>query len=78
MFSAFKPPFYLPSSFTPPFNGASFQGSGRQNGIAESGDDLTKFSTIYQWFQTLMHPALMQRPCVLEITYLHCIQTFFI
>ncbi|NRB08516.1 MAG: hypothetical protein HRU34_16095 [Richelia sp.] len=25
-------------------------------------DDFTKFSTIYQWFQTLIHPALMQRP----------------
>ncbi|NRB08697.1 MAG: hypothetical protein HRU34_17210 [Richelia sp.] len=24
-------------------------------------DDFTKFSTIYQWFQTLIHPALMQR-----------------
>ncbi|CDN13649.1 hypothetical protein RintRC_5059 [Richelia intracellularis] len=23
-------------------------------------DDFTKFSTIYQWFQTLIHPALMQ------------------
>ncbi|NRB07323.1 MAG: hypothetical protein HRU34_08750 [Richelia sp.] len=30
-------------------------------GIAESGDDFTKFSTIYQWFQSLIHPALMQR-----------------
>ena len=30
-------------------------------GVAESGDDFTKFSTIYQWFQTLIHPALMQR-----------------
>ena len=25
-------------------------------------DDFTKFSTISQWFQTLIHPALMQRP----------------
>ena len=25
-------------------------------------DDFTKFSTIYQWFQTLIYPALMQRP----------------
>ncbi|CDN16475.1 MAG: hypothetical protein HRU34_20710 [Richelia sp.] len=25
-------------------------------------DDFTKFSTIFQWFQTLIHPALMQRP----------------
>ncbi|CDN11063.1 MAG: hypothetical protein HRU34_09840 [Richelia sp.] len=25
-------------------------------------DDFTKFSTIDQWFQTLIHPALMQRP----------------
>ncbi|NRB07819.1 MAG: hypothetical protein HRU34_11760 [Richelia sp.] len=30
-------------------------------GVAESGDDFTKFSTSYQWFQTLIHPALMQR-----------------
>ncbi|CDN14782.1 MAG: hypothetical protein HRU34_04140 [Richelia sp.] len=30
-------------------------------GVAQSGDDATKFSTIYQWFQTLIHPALMQR-----------------
>ncbi|CDN15728.1 MAG: hypothetical protein HRU34_16205 [Richelia sp.] len=37
-----------------------------QSGVAESGDDFTKFSTISQtisqWFQTLIHPALMQRP----------------
>ncbi|CDN17053.1 O-methyltransferase family protein [C1] [Richelia intracellularis] len=31
-------------------------------GVAESGDDFTKFSTISQWFQKLIHPALMQRP----------------
>ena len=30
------------------------------SGVAESGDDFTKFSTISQWFQTLIHPALMQ------------------
>ncbi|CDN11632.1 hypothetical protein RintRC_3962 [Richelia intracellularis] len=30
-------------------------------GVAESGDDFTKFSRIDQWFQTLIHPALMQR-----------------
>ncbi|CDN13018.1 hypothetical protein RintRC_1037 [Richelia intracellularis] len=24
-------------------------------------DDFTKFSTIYQWFQRLIHPALIQR-----------------
>ncbi|CDN13899.1 hypothetical protein RintRC_5256 [Richelia intracellularis] len=24
--------------------------------------NFTKFSTISQWFQTLIHPALMQRP----------------
>ncbi|CDN15784.1 hypothetical protein RintRC_0055 [Richelia intracellularis] len=30
-------------------------------GVAESGDDFTKFSTIYQWFQTLIDPAVMQR-----------------
>ncbi|CDN13709.1 Transporter [Richelia intracellularis] len=29
-------------------------------GVAESGDDLTKFSTISQWFQTLIHPALIK------------------
>ncbi|NRB06218.1 MAG: hypothetical protein HRU34_01825 [Richelia sp.] len=32
-----------------------------KSGIAESGDDFTKFSTISQWFQTLIHTALMQR-----------------
>ncbi|NRB07610.1 MAG: hypothetical protein HRU34_10465 [Richelia sp.] len=31
------------------------------NGVAESGDHFTKCSTISQWFQTLIHPALMQR-----------------
>ncbi|CDN13637.1 hypothetical protein RintRC_7165 [Richelia intracellularis] len=30
--------------------------------VAESGDDFTKFPTIFQWFQTLIHPALIQRP----------------
>ncbi|CDN10249.1 MAG: hypothetical protein HRU34_08810 [Richelia sp.] len=35
-------------------------------GVAESGDDFTKFSTLYQWFQTLIHPALMQRHLVLS------------
>ncbi|CDN13471.1 MAG: hypothetical protein HRU34_03385 [Richelia sp.] len=30
--------------------------------VAESGHDFTKFSTISQWFQRLIHPALMQRP----------------
>ncbi|CDN09867.1 hypothetical protein RintRC_0815 [Richelia intracellularis] len=30
-------------------------------GVAESGDDLTKLSTICQWFRTLIHPVLMQR-----------------
>ncbi|CDN09795.1 MAG: hypothetical protein HRU34_14905 [Richelia sp.] len=29
-------------------------------GFAESGDDFTKFSRIFQWFQTLIHPAFMQ------------------
>ena len=33
-------------------------------GVAESGDDFTKFSTISQWFQTLIHPALMQRQII--------------
>ncbi|NRB08492.1 MAG: hypothetical protein HRU34_15950 [Richelia sp.] len=36
-------------------------------GVAESGDDFTKFSRIYQCFQMLIHPALMQRhPKVFE------------
>ncbi|CDN15084.1 hypothetical protein RintRC_6479 [Richelia intracellularis] len=30
-------------------------------GVAESRNDFTKFSTISQWFQTLIHSALMQR-----------------
>ncbi|NRB07128.1 MAG: hypothetical protein HRU34_07575 [Richelia sp.] len=30
--------------------------------VAESGDDFTKFSTISQWFQTLIHPLIQQRP----------------
>ncbi|CDN10880.1 MAG: hypothetical protein HRU34_00230 [Richelia sp.] len=30
-------------------------------GVAELGDDFTKFSTIYQWFQTLIHPLIQQR-----------------
>ena len=30
-------------------------------GVAESGDDFTKFSRISQWFQTLIHTAFMQR-----------------
>ncbi|CDN15368.1 Mobile element protein [Richelia intracellularis] len=30
-------------------------------GVAESGDDFTKLSTISQWFQTLIHAALIQR-----------------
>ncbi|NRB06739.1 MAG: hypothetical protein HRU34_05140 [Richelia sp.] len=32
-----------------------------KSGVAESGDDFTKFSTISQWFQMLIHPPLMQR-----------------
>ena len=32
------------------------------DGVAESGDHFSKFSTISQWFQTLIHPAFMQRP----------------
>ncbi|NRB06145.1 MAG: hypothetical protein HRU34_01415, partial [Richelia sp.] len=35
----------------------------------ESGDDFTKFSTISQWFQTLIHPALMQRHSFLNLFY---------
>ncbi|CDN13738.1 Hemolysins and related proteins containing CBS domains [Richelia intracellularis] len=35
-------------------------------GVAESGDDLTKFSTIFQWFQTLIHPAVMHRQILLS------------
>ena len=31
-----------------------------KTGVAKSGDDFTKFSRIYQWFQTLIDPALMQ------------------
>ena len=30
-------------------------------GVAEIRDDLTKFPTIFQWFQTPVHPANMQR-----------------
>ncbi|NRB08156.1 MAG: hypothetical protein HRU34_13865 [Richelia sp.] len=30
-------------------------------GVTESGDDFTKFSTIFQWFQTLIHPLIQQR-----------------
>ena len=30
-------------------------------GVAQSGDDFTKFSRIYQWFQTLIHPLIQQR-----------------
>ncbi|CDN15588.1 Mobile element protein [Richelia intracellularis] len=30
-------------------------------GVAESGDDFTQFSTISQWFQTLIHPLIQQR-----------------
>ncbi|CDN11484.1 MAG: hypothetical protein HRU34_16600 [Richelia sp.] len=33
-------------------------------GVAESGDDFTKFSTISQWFQTLIHPLIPQRPII--------------
>ncbi|NRB09658.1 MAG: hypothetical protein HRU34_23050 [Richelia sp.] len=29
-------------------------------GFAQSGDDFTQFSTVYQWFQTLIHPAVIQ------------------
>ncbi|NRB07832.1 MAG: hypothetical protein HRU34_11845 [Richelia sp.] len=31
------------------------------SGVAESGDNFTKFSTISHWVQRLIHPALMQR-----------------
>ena len=37
-------------------------------GVAESGDDFTKFSRISQWFQTLIHRALMQRHYCLWFT----------
>ncbi|CDN12526.1 NADH:flavin oxidoreductases, Old Yellow Enzyme family [Richelia intracellularis] len=30
-------------------------------GVAESGDEFTKFSKIYQWFQRLIHPLIQQR-----------------
>ncbi|CDN10539.1 hypothetical protein RintRC_1978 [Richelia intracellularis] len=44
-------------------NGAKAKSAGTSlSGVAESGDDFTKFETIYQWFQTLIAPALMQRP----------------
>ncbi|CDN13823.1 hypothetical protein RintRC_0986 [Richelia intracellularis] len=33
-------------------------------------DDFTKFSTIFQWFQTLIHPALMQRR--IQLCHLDC------
>ncbi|CDN15810.1 hypothetical protein RintRC_0081 [Richelia intracellularis] len=33
----------------------------QEQGVPESGDNFTKFSTICQWFKTLIHPALMQR-----------------
>ncbi|CDN15354.1 O-methyltransferase family protein [C1] [Richelia intracellularis] len=44
-------------------------------GVAESGDDFTKFSTIYQWFQTLIHPALMQ--CLVRIKVWICLRGCF-
>ena len=28
--------------------------------VAESGHDSTKFSTMYEWFQTLIHPLIQQ------------------
>ena len=37
------------------------------SGVAESWDDFTKFSTIFQSFQTLIHPANMQRLRSLEV-----------
>ena len=37
------------------------------SGVAESGDNLTKFPTISQLFQTLIHPVVMQRPMSLRI-----------
>ncbi|CDN10132.1 hypothetical protein RintRC_3738 [Richelia intracellularis] len=37
--------------------------------VAELGDDFTKFSMISQWFQTLIHPALMQRQRLLTQGY---------
>ncbi|NRB09637.1 MAG: hypothetical protein HRU34_22935 [Richelia sp.] len=33
----------------------------RTTDVPESGGDFTKFLTIFQWFQTLIHPALMER-----------------
>ncbi|NRB09881.1 MAG: hypothetical protein HRU34_24370, partial [Richelia sp.] len=42
-------------------------------------DDFTKFSTICQWFQTLIYPALMQRliylKAIVNITSLRRIRT---
>ncbi|NRB08263.1 MAG: hypothetical protein HRU34_14515 [Richelia sp.] len=40
-------------------------------GVAESGDDFTKFETIYEWFQTLIHPPLMQCLCLRPFLLFH-------
>jgi hypothetical protein len=34
------------------------------SGVAEAWDDLPKFSRIFQWFWTPVHPANMQRRTV--------------
>ena len=38
-------------------------------GVAKSGDDFTKFSTISQWFQTLIHPLIQQRQNILKESF---------
>ncbi|CDN10008.1 MAG: hypothetical protein HRU34_22285 [Richelia sp.] len=42
------------------------RGLSRIIGVAESGNDFTKFSTISQWFQTLIHLPLMQRRIIMS------------
>ncbi|NRB08302.1 MAG: hypothetical protein HRU34_14765 [Richelia sp.] len=46
-----------------------------RRGVAESGDNYTNFSTIYQWFQTLIVPALMQQETSLNT---ECLSFFMI
>ena len=40
-----------------------------KKGVAKSGDDFTKFSTISQWFQTLIHPLIQQRQNILKESF---------
>ncbi|CDN11505.1 MAG: hypothetical protein HRU34_24590 [Richelia sp.] len=46
---------------------AVHKNGGKIFGVAESGNDFTKFSTIYQWFQTLIHPLIQQRRIFLQL-----------